>query len=302
MPSIRENKVQWSTYEWPQGGDEWSQAWRGTPYLWWGVIYPRIFGCLPVETLLEIGPGFGRFTRYLRESCRTIVLVDVTERCISACRARFGEAARVRYYVNDGKSLAMIDDESVDFVFSFDSLVHAEANVLEAYLLQLGRKLKSGGFGFVHHSNVAALRDPATGALPFQNQHWRAESMSADLFNTFCERASLLCLAQELVNWGCGHLTDCFSLFTRTPSASAPARRVRENPRFMDEAQSLAAVADLYGSLQRGPDPGGPSERPGDGGKSSRRWYERVWPSAIRWGKTQGEPERARSTDGARWS
>ena len=36
----------------------------------------------------------------------------------------------------------MIQDKSIDFVFSFDSLVHAEAEVIEAYLNQLAMKLQ----------------------------------------------------------------------------------------------------------------------------------------------------------------
>jgi CheY-like chemotaxis protein len=38
--------------------------------------------------------------------------------------------AHVTCFVNDGKSLAMLPDESVDFIFSYDSLVHAEADAV----------------------------------------------------------------------------------------------------------------------------------------------------------------------------
>ena len=37
--------------------------------------------------------------------------------------------------VNDGRSLAFLDDASVDFVFSWDSLVHADADVCRAFIL-----------------------------------------------------------------------------------------------------------------------------------------------------------------------
>ena len=35
--------------------------------------------------------------------------------------ARFAGAAHAKFFVNDGKSLPMVRDRSVDFVFSFDS-------------------------------------------------------------------------------------------------------------------------------------------------------------------------------------
>ena len=60
----------------------------------------------------------------------------------------------ISYYVNDGQSVDMIEDSSIDFVFSFDSLVHADTKTLEAYLKQLAVKLKPNGIGFIHHSNL----------------------------------------------------------------------------------------------------------------------------------------------------
>src|SRR5579859_8081721 len=41
--------------------------------------------------------------------------------------------------MNDGTSLAMIEDGTVDLVFSFDSLVHVEADVMDAYLDEIAR-------------------------------------------------------------------------------------------------------------------------------------------------------------------
>jgi hypothetical protein len=47
----------------------------------------------------------------------------------------------------------MIADRSIDLALSFDSLVHAEADVLSSYLAQLATKLRSDGVAFIHHSN-----------------------------------------------------------------------------------------------------------------------------------------------------
>ena len=37
----------------------------------------------------------------------------------------------MRCYLNDGRSLSMIADGSVDFIFSFDSFVHPDRDVVE---------------------------------------------------------------------------------------------------------------------------------------------------------------------------
>ena len=53
----------------------------------------------------------------------------------------------------------MVDDESIDFAFSADSLVHADLDVIAAYLSELARTLRPNGVGFIHHSNLGAPTD-----------------------------------------------------------------------------------------------------------------------------------------------
>lgn len=247
MGTTKENRDFWSTYSWDAQGDEWSEIWGGTPNLWHGVLYPRIMYMVPAACGLEIAPGHGRFTRYLKDLCQHLHLVDLTKECIEVCRRRFADATHLSYHVNDGKSLECLSEQSLDFVFSFDSLVHSEEDVLRSYLGQLGQKMKPDALGFIHHSNMAAFRDPKSGELSCGNAHWRAESMSAELFREYCDLSSLECIAQELVNWGSEHLTDSFSVFTPKGSRYVRPVRIRENPEFMSEALKLNAVAELYG-------------------------------------------------------
>ena len=95
-----------------------------------GTLLPRLKSFVPASTILGIAPGFGRWTQFLRPLCSKLVLVDVSPKCIAACQRRFAGNEGIQYHVNDGQSLAMVADESVDFAFSFDSLVHVEAPVL----------------------------------------------------------------------------------------------------------------------------------------------------------------------------
>ena len=61
----------------------------------------------------------------MKNLCDSLIIVDLAESCIEACKTRFQSEENFQYFVNDGKSLEMINDSSVDFIFSFDSLVHA---------------------------------------------------------------------------------------------------------------------------------------------------------------------------------
>ena len=154
MPTVDENRHNWEVYDWPRGGDEWSGAWGSQSAQWYGTILPRLCPWLPTGTLLEIGPGFGRWTHFLKDLASRLILVDLTERCISECRARFALASNITYHVNDGRTLPMVPDGMVDLAFSFDSLVHVEADVIGVYLAELARKLSPDGVGFFHHSNL----------------------------------------------------------------------------------------------------------------------------------------------------
>jgi SAM-dependent methyltransferase len=247
MPDLEENVDLWTSYEWRLEGDEWSRLWGGPDYQWWGVIFPRILEFLPTGNLLEIAPGYGRWTRYLVHLAERLIGVDVTENCVEACRERFGGYPTATFHLNDGVSLEVVPDNSIDFAFTFDSLVHADQEVVEGYVHELSRKLKPDGVGFIHHSNLGQFLDPQTGDLPFENICWRGNS-TAPLFAQHCDEAGLVCIGQELVNWDSKHLIDCFSMITRPGSRFERPNRVRENSRFAGEAVALKEIAEFYGA------------------------------------------------------
>jgi len=250
MPTVEYNLRWWDEkYDWSHEGEKWSSAWGGSEAQWYGTIFPRIHAFLPAYSILEIAPGYGRWTQMLKESCEKLVIVDLANSCIESCKKRFHKDTHITYHVNDGKSLAMVEDATVDFVFSFDSLVHAEADVIEIYLAQLSRKLTPNGVGFIHHSNIGVYVDPLTGELPdfLYNEHMRATSMTARRFKEFCSAVGLQCIAQEIINWGTkAALIDCFSLFTRRDSVWGRPNLIYINKSFMDEASYLRKVMLLY--------------------------------------------------------
>jgi len=243
---INENLSLWDkTYVWTQGGDEWSAKWGSPEAQWFGCIYPRIHNFVPARTILEIAPGHGRWTKYLKDLASLLVIVDIAPTCIQTCKERFLGSSHIAGFVNDGKSLDMVPDGTVDFVFSFDSLVHAECDVLEGYLEQLGRKLTSDGVGFFHHSNIGAYA-PQLGSGQMINSHGRAPSMTAEKFAAYCAQSNLSCIGQELINWLGNQLTDCFSIFTPKSSRWARPNVIHRNDQFMTEANTLMNLAPVY--------------------------------------------------------
>jgi hypothetical protein len=161
----------------------------------------------------------------------------------------FADDPHVECHVNDGTSLAMVTDDSVDFVFSVDSLVHVDPPVIDAYVEQLARKLRVGGHAFIHHSNLGAYwwltalnRRPLRRFLGGMYQRMiddnlRDPAMSASHLRSACSRVGLHCVRQELINWyNTESLIDCFSLIERPASAQPYATVCVKNPDFMREA------------------------------------------------------------------
>lgn len=160
-------------------------------------------------------------------------------------------------FLNDGESFPMVADASVDFVFSFDTLVHAEADVMQHYVRELARILTRDGVAFLHHSNIGAFgRAPfIAGKLPVvgrivgeTSNHWRARSVDAERVRGWINDAGLHCASQELVNWGTRRLIDCITVIARPGSRHARATQIARNAGFMAEARSARIVSELYPS------------------------------------------------------
>lgn len=155
--SIEINKTIWNeTYDWKDNGEEWNgQAIKcGLPYEEWkkSVIQRLIVPNVGNEsTILEIGPGHGRWSRYLAKYAASLILVDLSPKCIEFCRSLFTQRHNLRYLVNDGRSLAGVEDASVDFIWSFDTFVHMEKQVIGSYLGEIFRVLKPDGRAVIHH-------------------------------------------------------------------------------------------------------------------------------------------------------
>jgi SAM-dependent methyltransferase len=232
------------TYDWSQRGDEWSDAWGGVSYQWWVTLFSRIQGFVPAGRILEIAPGYGRWTHYLRDLCDELVAVDVAQTAVAHCRERFAGDEHVSVHVNDGTSLAIAEDRSIDLTFSFDSLVHAERDVIAGYLKEFARVLAADGVAFIHHSNMGSYE---RGTYDPHDIHWRATSVSAELVERCARSEGLRCVSQETVCWGQERLlNDCFSVITRAGSRWDREPEVAANMDFLQEIAASQRIAALY--------------------------------------------------------
>jgi ubiquinone/menaquinone biosynthesis C-methylase UbiE len=259
MATIEENERVWNAgYAWSKEGDEWSKAWGGPAMQWYSTLLPRIHSFVPSALILEIACGHGRWTQYLKDLCQTLIATDISTNCVRACKKRFGECANASFYKTDGLSLPMAPDRGVDFVFSFDSLVHADFMVIDSYFDEFDRILSNDGVAFIHHSNLGAYprlanrrrfnKLVAAMGLLDSNTHWRTADVSALKVRRACAVRGLRCIAQEVFPWGETRANiDCISVLARKSSRHSQAPHIPIVSRdFMRQARRWRQLAELY--------------------------------------------------------
>ncbi len=248
MGTIEDNKIYYDNYDWQHSGEQWASRWGGTDVQWYGTILPRIHGFLPAATILEIGAGHGRLAQFLEPYCDRLFVVDMTECCVEACRKRFAGNPKVECVQNDGQSLKWVEDGSIDFIFSFFSLVHADNTTMRSYLFEMAEKLCPNGVAFIHHSNAAACTNvDATDDVALND--YRDTSVCADIVAKLAQEAGLTCRSQELFAWETDKLlTDCFSVLRKPCSGLEKPNTVICNWDFPFETEKLAQLSEAYGA------------------------------------------------------
>jgi|SRR5271169_2293428 len=105
---------------------------------------------------LEIGPGGGRWTRYLL-GFGQLYVVDYHAELLRELKRNFNQA-NVRFIKNSGADFPGVSDGSIDFLFSFDCFVHLDMHLIETYLKNIGRILRPGGNALIHYSDKSKVK------------------------------------------------------------------------------------------------------------------------------------------------
>ena len=155
ISSLEFNTQTWREWNWSRRGEEWTPTPEWKESLINNVLLPQI----PEDrTVLEIGPGGGRWTETLQHISRDLILVDLSEICIEECRRRFADCTNITYHVGSGRDLRFQADESVEAIWSFDVFVHIAPRETAAYVAEVARVLRPGGRGIIHHPRAAGLQ------------------------------------------------------------------------------------------------------------------------------------------------
>lgn len=185
--SVTRNRDVWTHWEWSRGGEEWTRSPEWKQSMIEHVIEPVI---PPGGTVLEIGPGAGRWTVALYRRAERLILVDITDTTLELCRELLEDPPNVSYVRTDGAGLRDVPTDSLDAVWSFDVFVHIAPLDIASYLKEIGRTLRTGGVALIHHGG---RRD---------HINWRSP-MTAPLFANLAREGGLI-VERQLDSWAGG--------------------------------------------------------------------------------------------------
>ena len=101
---------------------------------------------------LDLGCGLGRITRALTRRFEEVVGVDVSAQMVHRAETLHpaSEFPGISFHATDGTSLPL-EDESVDFVFSYEVFQHLPSReVMHGNLLEVARVLRPDGLAVIH--------------------------------------------------------------------------------------------------------------------------------------------------------
>jgi SAM-dependent methyltransferase len=252
--SVQSNLAQWDLHDpWSQNGDEWDGQARGCGVAydeWKAGLLARYLPLFPGGgTLLEIGPGHGRWSEPLIDQAGLLVLCDISANCLDACRQRLTGRGRLRTWLSQAADLPRDLTAGVDGVWSYDCLVHVGPDEFSRYVDEISRVLRPGGVAVIHHADrgsrgllsrvanwfrrrLEGIEDPETPQQPGADHGWRSPVSRADV-RRWARAAGLEIVRQESMwTWnsprgplriGVPRFGDCITVLRRTTSRKASA-------------------------------------------------------------------------------
>jgi SAM-dependent methyltransferase len=102
------------------------------------------------KVIVEIGSGGGRIAHRVAPHVSHLICIDVERDMLRLCRAALAHAANVTCLLISKSSYIPLLSDSVDLVYSFDTMVHLDERTIFRYMQETGRVLRRGGILMLH--------------------------------------------------------------------------------------------------------------------------------------------------------
>ncbi len=178
-------------------------------------IFKKHFLLNPEMVVMDFACGRGRIAQFLKDKYKKLILCDISVDALDYCKDRFKNNTNIEYIQSQLEGLLQ-NNESLDFIYSWDAMVHFKYKYLDLYISEFGRMLKKGGYCFIHHSNLEnceLLSANEKSENYDENYGWRAKVSKQDVAK-LAERNNLEVLEQQNLKWEFDDL-DCITVLRK---------------------------------------------------------------------------------------
>ena len=104
-------------------------------------------------TIINLGSFTGKWTGHLIPYAKQIICVDIIDDGFWYVQERYKhEDCEFKFYLTQGDELEHIESNSIDFIFSADSLTRTPKNILQKYFIEFSRVTKRSSLLYIHLS------------------------------------------------------------------------------------------------------------------------------------------------------
>jgi hypothetical protein len=136
------------------------------------------------DCAVEIGPGGGRWTRYMF-GFKKLYVVDYYPELLAEMKRNF-KRSNLEFVKNNGTDFPGINDHSIDYLFSFGTFVHLDTDLVAEYLSNMKRILKAGANVVIHYSDKTKIMAQINDGFS-DNTPERMRSLVLDAGYKICE-------------------------------------------------------------------------------------------------------------------
>jgi len=104
---------------------------------------------------VEIGPGGGRWTRYLL-GFKKLYVVDYHSELLAELKKNYRKS-NMQFVKNNGTDFPGIGENTINYLFSFGTFVHLDTNIITLYLENMKHILQAGANVVIQYSDKTKI-------------------------------------------------------------------------------------------------------------------------------------------------
>ena len=133
------------------------------------------------SVVLDLGCGYGRFVEFYVPIASFVYAVDVIDYIIDICKTKYAGIKNVAFIKNNGYSLEMIDDSSIDLISCYNVFQHIPRKATQSYLKEFSRIIKPNGIIIIQFSGAQSNNDKRYNDVGLDTKDYKIQYTKDDI-------------------------------------------------------------------------------------------------------------------------